>query len=167
MNDKEFDVFVSYAYKDLKFIKNKILPKLETEWGFQVRIEDKDFIPGTAYAEEVIRFIERSRCCLLILSPNYLTGREGWCNFQFQVALRHTVCLNSRLIIVMLEDLHGHEQEMDKALKHVVGVTRCLKWKEDDRKHTSQFWKELHIKLLKLGNDKCEIMKREPIVVYV
>ncbi|XP_070561663.1 interleukin-1 receptor accessory protein-like 1-B [Ptychodera flava] len=150
---KPFDVFVSYAQDDLKFIKSQVLPKLEREWGFEVRIEDRNFLPGTVYADEVIHFVERSRCCLLLLSPRYLTGREGWCTFQFHVALENTIRLNSKLIILILEDIRGHEKEMDKAMKHVLGVTKCLRWKEEDASYTSKLWKKLHIKLLNIINE--------------
>ncbi|XP_077866473.1 interleukin-1 receptor accessory protein-like, partial [Saccoglossus kowalevskii] len=146
---KKYDVFVSYDIKDMHFVKSEIIPTLEHKWNLLIRIEDRDFLPGAVIAEEIVETIKMSRCSLLILSPNYMNGRDGFCSFQFHMALKETIALNNSLIIIILDDIRGNDREMDKALTSTVGIAKCLRWKSGDESHTRKFWKKLHLKLLR------------------
>lgn len=75
----EFDVFVSYSYKDRSWVNKEILPRLETQ-GLKVCIDYRDFIPGKPTIIEIERALQTSHKTILVLSTNYL--KSSWAEFE-------------------------------------------------------------------------------------
>ncbi|CAC5366345.1 unnamed protein product [Mytilus coruscus] len=47
----QFDVYMSYEGEIVIWIKDILVPKLETEWGLTMCIKDRDFLSGTSLAD--------------------------------------------------------------------------------------------------------------------
>ena len=67
MDDSKF-VFISYSRNNINFVK-EIVERLETR-GTQTYIDFRDIPPGSLYAEEIVKAIEHSICCVLIFTED-------------------------------------------------------------------------------------------------
>jgi len=63
-----YNVFVSYASRDKK-IADAVCAKLE-ERGVRCWIAPRDIVPGSSYAESIVKAINESRCMVLIFSAD-------------------------------------------------------------------------------------------------
>jgi hypothetical protein len=67
----KYDIFISYSSKDLAWVNNILLAKLESQ-ELKVCIDFRDFIPGMSIIENIKRSFLSSKKTLLVMSPNYL-----------------------------------------------------------------------------------------------
>ncbi|XP_062593095.1 toll-like receptor 4 [Saccostrea cucullata] len=81
--DYNYDVFVSYADEDRTFVLQEVMPRFEEK--FHVCIHDKDFIPGSDIADNIIGAIRNSRKTLLVISKHFI--KSEWCMYEFNMAL--------------------------------------------------------------------------------
>ena len=109
----ETDVFVSYASTEGSFIKNKLVPAIETETtAIKLWIADRDSQAGASVAENLTHAIYHSKKTVIILSRNYL--KENWCNFEMNMARLESVESKRKLIIIVLyEDISPKELPLD------------------------------------------------------
>ena len=83
--ETDYDAFVSYCRKDVDWVLNTLLPKLEdSEHGFHLCVHDRDFVPGVAITKNTMTAIQYSRRTILVLSPDFI--KSGWCDLEFQAA---------------------------------------------------------------------------------
>jgi toll-like receptor 13 len=59
------------------------MPRLEKK--FRVCIHDKDFIPGSDIADNIIGAIRNSKKTMLIISKHFI--HSEWCMYEFNMAL--------------------------------------------------------------------------------
>ncbi|CAC5366385.1 unnamed protein product [Mytilus coruscus] len=59
---------VAYSYDSVCFVK-ELQEKMENEWGFNLCIEDRDFIAGESIATERATFINKWRHIIFVVSP--------------------------------------------------------------------------------------------------
>jgi tetratricopeptide (TPR) repeat protein len=78
-SNEAYDVFISYSSKDRAWVRNELLPRLETS-GLRVCIDFRDFEPGAPSVKEMKRGVETSRKTLLVLTPDYL--ESAWAEFE-------------------------------------------------------------------------------------
>ncbi|XP_013417256.1 protein toll-like isoform X3 [Lingula anatina] len=105
--DKDYDIFISYSNDDSVFVRNVIIQKMETEWGYKLCIHERDFLPGEYIADNIANAVEKSRRTLTLLSDSYL--HSEWCVFEF--AMAHQQSLKDRcrrLVVVKLSDLDSN-----------------------------------------------------------
>lgn len=79
----KYDVFISYADEDRPFVLEQVMTKLEEK--FRVCIHDKDFIPGSDIADNIIGAIRNSKKTVLIISKHFI--KSDWCMYEFNMAL--------------------------------------------------------------------------------
>ena len=59
--ETDYDAFVSYCRKDVDWVLNTLLPKLEDpEHGFHLCVHDRDFVPGVAITKNIMTAIQYS-----------------------------------------------------------------------------------------------------------
>ena len=113
--EKDYDAFVSYCNKDLKWVAGTLLPYLEApQCGFHLCVHERDFVPGVAITKNITTAIEYSRRTILVLSPDFI--KSGWCDLEFQIA--HQRALEDRsnfLIVVLLQEVDS--KELDETLR--------------------------------------------------
>lgn len=125
--DYEYDIFVSYSYKDVSWVKERAIPKLEQLHHVRLCIQDRDFKLGTIFSNAIIKAIRSSKCVMLIISDNF--AKDEWCKFQLDITNFINICENNRIKIipVMLE----HEvsfKHMTEALYQIMNSGKYLKW---------------------------------------
>jgi hypothetical protein len=67
----KYDVFISYAHQDRRWVQGWLLPRLEGA-GVRVCIDTRDFEVGFPVVSSIESAVAQSRFTLLVLSPDYL-----------------------------------------------------------------------------------------------
>ncbi|XP_046335329.1 toll-like receptor 4 [Haliotis rufescens] len=96
----EYDVFVSYAAPDRRFVIDSMMQELETKAELRMCIHDRDFLPGEVIATNIVDTIQRSRKTLIVLSPSFL--KSHWCEFEYNMAIMEGVHRRQNIVIVVL-----------------------------------------------------------------
>ncbi|XP_046573907.1 toll-like receptor 4 [Haliotis rubra] len=96
----EYDVFVSYAEPDRRFVIDTMMPELETKAELRMCIHDRDFLPGEVIATNIVDAIQRSRKTLVVLSPAFL--KSHWCEFEYNMARMEGVSRRQNIVIIVL-----------------------------------------------------------------
>jgi len=104
LHERKYDAFISYADADGGFVYNDLLERLENGQNRTLKlcIHKRDFIPGTAVADNIANAIHNSSRTICVVSDSFL--RSHWCNFEFNIALTEGVVSrrNENIIILLL-----------------------------------------------------------------
>ena len=82
-DDYKYDIFISYANDDYRFVTVEMYNGLDAA-GISMCLHQKDFLPGTYIAENILRAIKSSRKTVIVLSPAFLDSK--WCMYEFNMA---------------------------------------------------------------------------------
>ncbi|KAH9492238.1 hypothetical protein Btru_026047 [Bulinus truncatus] len=123
-DDKLYDVYVSMTptANAEKFVYGDLRPKLEN-LGFTLYLQARDSLPGQVMSESILEAVEKSRCTIMIVTPDYITNE--WNRFEYLIAQHETIKLNQKIIPIILEQIDT--TNMDKSLKHILDSIKCLK----------------------------------------
>ena len=149
----EYDAFVSYHKDDRGWVRDELYENIDMRDGevdtidqprFRLCIHDRDFIPGEAIEENILKAIESSRKTIVVLSKNFL--KSAWCEFELQIARKECVEKGRNLIIaVMLEPL-SVEDKMSRSVERLIRKNTYIEWPEDPSRN-DQFWNKLRAAL--------------------
>ncbi|XP_048737277.2 toll-like receptor 4 [Ostrea edulis] len=108
-----YDAFISYAAENETFAID-IINDLERNSNLKVCFHSRDFIPGTAIADNISNAIQNSRRTVCFVTSHFL--QSYWCMFEFNMA--RMVSFYSRageniLILVLLEKYPTHKMPLD------------------------------------------------------
>ena len=70
----KYDIFISYAYYDYHFVTVKMYNTFDAV-GVSMCLHQKDFLPGTYIADNILRAIKSSRKTVIVLSPAFLDSK--------------------------------------------------------------------------------------------
>ena len=151
--DYEYDAFVAYHKNDLAWVQNELHQNLDKMDGqgvsdnqprFRLCIHDRDFIPGDAIEENILRAIESSRKTIVVLSRNFL--QSVWCEFELQIARKECIEKGRNLIIaVMLEELLV-DSKMSLSVKRLIRANTYIEWPQDLGAR-NRFWDKMRAAL--------------------
>ena len=79
----QYDVFISYANENYQFVTGELYQKLEAA-GLSLCLHQKDFLPGSYIAENILQAIRNSRKVVIILTSEFLQSK--WCMYEFNMA---------------------------------------------------------------------------------
>ena len=102
--NKEYDIFLSYANEDEEYVEGYLIPGLEMR-GYQVCFHRKDFVPGESIVANIENAIMKSKRTLVYISEAF--NESGFCRWEFDAAF--TLDLDSRrnrLVAVTDADLN-------------------------------------------------------------
>ena len=149
----EYDAFVSYHKDDRGLVRNELYENIDTRDGevdtidqprFRLCIHDRDFIPGKAIEENILKAIEFSRKTIVVLSKNFL--KSAWCEFELQIARKECVEKERNLIIaVMLEPLSVNDK-MSRSVERLIRKNTYIEWPNDPSKR-EHFWNKIRAAL--------------------
>ncbi|CAH0553622.1 unnamed protein product [Brassicogethes aeneus] len=126
LDDKEYDVFVSYSSRDEDYVIHTLLPILERQPNpYAVNLHLRSFIPGEFITKNIITAVNCSRRTLVVLSNNFL--ESVWGKMEFRTA--HTKALSdgtSRVIIVIYGEFD--EARLDDELRAYMSTNTYIKW---------------------------------------
>ncbi|GAB6029081.1 TOLL-like receptor [Chamberlinius hualienensis] len=138
-----FDAFVSYSSDDDEFLKQELLPKLESvERHYNLCIHQRNFIAGATIEESIMSAVANSRRTIVLLSSNFIKSK--WCNYEFKMA--HVKMLQdrcNRLIVIVIGDI---PQELEPEMKLYMKTNTYLKWGD------KLFWQKLYFALPEISN---------------
>ena len=97
----KYDAFISYATENYQFVTQELLQQLE-ESGLTLCLHQKDFIPGSYIAENILQAIKNSKMIVIILSNEFLNSK--WCMYEFNMARMESIySRNGKNIIVVVK----------------------------------------------------------------
>ncbi|KAH6926699.1 hypothetical protein HPB50_021214 [Hyalomma asiaticum] len=131
--DKLFDVFVSFSSKDIEWMHDEILPRLES-MGLSYCTYERNFKGGYLLQDIIRDAVAYSRRTLLVLTRNFVESE--WCRLEFRLAHQRALQDNiNRLVIVLVEELEPGVLHED--LRLYVRTANYLRWGEPN------FWDRL------------------------
>ena len=112
-----YDIRVTYDETDERvrqWVVGELLQVLETDWGLDVFLVERDMLAGGNHAEEIAHSIRLSRRTLIVLSQNFLDNE--WAQFAYQAAFQFQMENNlHRVLVVAWEPVET--DTMDHSIK--------------------------------------------------
>ncbi|XP_025107037.1 toll-like receptor 2 [Pomacea canaliculata] len=141
-----YDVFVSYAEEDLRWVQTRLMPEVEQRLGLRLCVHQRDFIPGKNIVDNIVDSVNDSKKILMVFSTNF--ARSHWCQFELAFCLHHILEKGDDLIIVCLEDILS--RDLTSAMMAVLKTNTYIQW-QDQPDAAASFWGRLKIAL-------CEVL---------
>ncbi|XP_053378265.1 toll-like receptor 4 [Mercenaria mercenaria] len=135
----ENDAFVSYSKNSASFIKNEMVPSLETEHGLHLWVADRNSVPGTSVAENISHGIYNSRKSILLINKAYLN--DSWCDYEMNMAHMESIETKRKMIIIVLMESVPMES-LPICLMRFLHSERSLEYPEHSE-NLSTFWMNL------------------------
>lgn len=99
-----YDAYVIYHDDDRAFVRNEILPFMETTHKYKLFIWDRDFTAGDQTVGIVVDNICKSNHAIAVISRSFL--KDQWCDFQLAVCLdRQIESKRNFLTLLTLENV--------------------------------------------------------------
>lgn len=100
-SEYRYDIFISYSHQDAAFVRNTLLPSLETA-GLRVSIDYRDFLIGSPSLHNMEQAVEQSRYTLVVLTPAWVASE--WTEFEsLLVGIKDPAGRRRKLLPIMLE----------------------------------------------------------------
>ncbi|XP_068687986.1 uncharacterized protein [Montipora foliosa] len=145
--EARYDVFISYSSKDVTWVK-RLLAELEKR-RFTCCVDFRDFVRGTAVAENIYQAIYYSRKTIAVLSPAF--AKSGWCNHELQQAL--TTIRSHQVVPIVYRKC---------AIPLTLQDRTFLDWESCDVK--SHFWEQLETALKHPSDEGMELARSGQLV---
>ena len=101
--DKEFDVFVSYANENEEYVENDLIKNLENR-GYKIAFHRVNFPGGQPIHVSIEQCIRKSKRTLVVLSNDFVNS--AWCMWEFAAALEFDGNEGThRLLTIKYEDV--------------------------------------------------------------
>ena len=140
-NEYSYDAFISYSNDDGLFVRTDVLENLEQAHGIRLCLHQRNFIPGTDIADNIINAIHSSSKTVIVMSPNYLNSY--WCKFEFNMARMESIYSRGGediLIMVMYEPIDS--KDLTLQLIQLMESSSYLEYPEDTNGRVA-FWNTL------------------------
>ena len=133
-----YDAFISYSNEDYRFTKDELVEELEGNYGLNLCIHQRDFIPGNYIAENILQAIKNSIMVVIILTQQFLKSK--WCIYEFNMARMESIySRNGENVIfcILLEDIDT--KHLSPELIQTLENETFLKYPEEEREKP-YFW---------------------------
>ncbi|XP_062373829.1 toll-like receptor 13 [Sardina pilchardus] len=144
----QYDVFVSHADKDERWVMEELLPNLERRGPpfLKLCLHSRDFQLGKDIVENITDSLYRSRRTLCLVSRHYL--RSNWCSLEMRLGTyRLQVEHRDVLILVFLEKIPSNLLSAHHRLARLVKTRTYIEWPQDPAQQGA-FWDTLWDKLV-------------------
>ncbi|CAG5058897.1 unnamed protein product [Parnassius apollo] len=112
-DEKEYDAFISFAHKDLKFAEEMVTKLEASPHSLRICVHYRDWPLGDWIPAQISRSVERSRRTVVILSKHFLSSVWGLLEFR-EAHLRALSEGHARVVIVLLDDVMSDERLNDE-----------------------------------------------------
>ena len=126
LQNKLFDVYVSYSSKDSDFVDQTLAPTLEHgSTAYRLCLHQRDFPPSASVYDTVSVATESSARVLVVLSRSYLDNE--WPHVR--IPLRNSINnRDNKLILLLLDDIENDELGSYPDLKQYMKNCAAVKW---------------------------------------
>ncbi|CAC5366362.1 unnamed protein product [Mytilus coruscus] len=122
-----YDVYMSYEGEVVTWIKDVLVPKLETEWGLTLCIKDRDFLTGPSLADTEAESIQNSRSIIFLITSEFKSSRD--CLFELDRAKYEKITKNLERIIVITKDITITDIPVE--FSYIWNYAYLVEWPED------------------------------------
>ncbi|CAC5394569.1 unnamed protein product [Mytilus coruscus] len=136
----QYDVYMSYEGEIVIWIKDVLVPKLETEWGLTLCIKDRDFLSGTSLADTEAESIQNSRSIIFLITPESKSSRD--CLFELDRAKYEKITKNLERIIVITKGITIIDIPVD--FSYIWNYAYLIQWPKDPG-NLDDTWRKLEI----------------------
>ena len=98
-DDVTYDAYIIYHNDDRAFVRNDILPFMETTHQYKLFIWDRDFTAGDQTVGIVVDNICKSNHAIAVISRSFL--KDQWCDFQLAVCLDRQIELKRNFLTLL------------------------------------------------------------------
>ena len=98
-DDVTYDAYVIYHDDDRAFVRNELLPFMETTHQYKLFIWDRDFTAGDQTVGIVVDSICKSNHSIAVVSRSFL--KDQWCDFQLAVCLDRQIELKRNFLTLL------------------------------------------------------------------
>ena len=156
--DKEFqyDAFISYANENYQFATREMFQTLVVS-GLSLCLHQKDFLPGTDIAENILQAIRNSRKTVIILTNDFLESK--WCMYEFNMGRMESIfSRNGENIIIVVKYADIDMTRVSPELQECLESESYLEYPAEAAEQP-YFW-EMLVRILKR-----QIMKTDETIV--
>ncbi|XP_061193393.1 uncharacterized protein LOC133201616 [Saccostrea echinata] len=135
-----FADIVQYYYRGTAYINLTLPEKLEEDYAWIIRylypkleslninawFKDKDSVPGTWEAEEIVKCINESRKVLFVITGCFL--ESGWASFAVQMAITHAFHNHRQSSIVVIINDNIPLEKLPNDIKNIWWCIEYLRW---------------------------------------
>ncbi|XP_061162938.1 toll-like receptor 5 [Saccostrea echinata] len=148
LEDKRYDVYLSYAESDYPWVLNHLLPYIDNEemdenhafgGNFKTYFSDRDAHQGLTEIGNMCQNIEMSKNCLIILSRNYTQKPLHSVELDHMLLCKEDSIIQ-KIILVMIEELKF--EQIPVALHRKIKKEEVLRWEHGQTKER-QFQSDL------------------------
>ncbi|KAH9503954.1 hypothetical protein Btru_067447 [Bulinus truncatus] len=134
----KYDVFVSYANKDIEFVLQELCPKLQ-ERNIKVFLHGEKFKVGRYITDNIYKAVVKSRKTLVVITSHMLASH--WCNYELQMAKQEGSSRGRNvLVFLFLEEIPSSKLGAT-VLAHIQSSTYIIYPKLPQ--HKVAFWDKL------------------------
>ncbi|KAM3940524.1 toll-like receptor 6 [Leptodactylus fuscus] len=140
--DFAFHAFISYSENDASWVKNILLPSIQSMKDIRICQHERNFTPGKSIVENIINCIDNSYKSIFVLSPHFV--QSEWCHYELYFAHHKLYSENTdNLILILLEPIPQYLiPSRYFKLKALMKQRTYLEWPKEKSKHTL-FWANL------------------------
>lgn len=142
-NETTFDAYISYSPSDYFWVSSHLFTALNNE-NLKISLQDKDFLPGNNFAEEVVTHINKSRYVIFVITETFI--KSDWGSYEIQVAKIHAIHTKAKLILIIKDNLQI--EDLPRDLLYIWWKIKHLTYNENDTEiKRAKFWKRLMSKI--------------------
>ncbi|XP_056412654.1 toll-like receptor 6 [Hyla sarda] len=137
--DFSFHAFISYSENDASWVKNILLPSMQSINDIRICQHERNFTPGKSIVENIINCIDNSYKSIFVLSPHFV--QSEWCHYELYFAEHKLYSENTdNLILILLEPIPQYLiPSRYFKLKALMKQRTYLEWPNEKSKHTLFF----------------------------
>ncbi|XP_078462127.1 toll-like receptor 5 [Lampetra fluviatilis] len=131
-----YDAFVCHSEADFPWVRSELLRRLDSRGGrdgpLSVCLEARDFVPGEAHMDNLVRAVDASRCTLCVLTRRFLA--DSWCMEALRLAQGRGGALGTRqdVLVLLLGSLPEFQLQRHRPVRaHLQAGRPCVRWPED------------------------------------
>uniref|UniRef100_T1J8N8 TIR domain-containing protein n=1 Tax=Strigamia maritima TaxID=126957 RepID=T1J8N8_STRMM len=134
--DKVYDAFVSYSNEDENWIRDFLVPGLETgNPTYNLCLHNRDWLAGEFITDQIVKSVKSSRRTIIVLTDNFLNS--PWSRLEFDVAYQQGLKDQVRRLLIVIPNEVPDLSQIDPNFKTFITLTTYI---QANKPH---FWSKL------------------------
>nr|WBP49911.1 Toll-like receptor protein [Mimachlamys nobilis] len=134
-----YDAFVAHHVDNRLWVINHLLPFLEKQRELRLCLHERDFLPGSFIADNIVNNMKVSRKVILVFSRDFVNSE--WCLFEATNAYNRIVAEGaSSVVIIMLEDIS--QLPVHTTIRNLLRAVTYIEW-GNGKNNRPEFFRKL------------------------